>query len=595
MAIRSQFFDSVDSDRVYTAADFSVHLAGIYSNGYIQDNDTDGLKVTQNSPTGKSVRVSTGKAFIQGRFIEIFGSPEVLTVPDNNLGGTRRDAVFLRVDFVNREARVVYKTGTTASRPTFVRDNTMWELQLANIDAPNGFTAITNANIEDQRNDLFLCGKSKPTTLRQNFQNAGLSGWRRIAVTNGFFRPEGGEAQKYNIAFANFMIRSQNDVANQHDHLSITVGASNGNPILRLNTRNRNDGGRNFDGVRLVYDPTGADTRMALEVFVTTTSAFCIFEIYENYSENGWFPVNWTAGSIPAGFDEIKLDFTINDMVIGAATNDAPINAFGVLADGSILSTADVQLNNDQAITGEEVGGMPRNLIKMNTDDQVEVGNSTNPTMTPNDLLLGANNKFIQGVETDGTTVRSILGINNFNNITAGNSGQQLVFLSSGLGPQFFTGGNFYDVHHAGYVKPNGRINRTTDQAIPSNTVTVIDFDNTRWDTHNLADLGTNRFTITAQTAGFYNIFAHVEWEANLQGARLLSIRLNGTTTIASTQVDEADSSSVTVRQTVSTVYQLAAGDFLELVVFHSAGGALDIVSVGNFSPEFGISFVSPM
>lgn len=590
MTVRAQFFDSVAGDRIYNAADFSVHLAGIYSDGYIQDNDTDGLKVTQSSPLAKSVTVSPGKAFIQGRFLEVFSSVETLTVPDNALGATRLDAVFVRIDFVNRVGSLVYKTGTTVSRPTFVRDSTMWELQIANVDAPNAFTQIVQNDITDRRNDLFLCGKSKPTTLRQNFQNTGISGWRRIAVTNGFFRST--EAQRFNVAFANFMIRSQNSSLGQHDHLSITVAALNGVPVLYLNSRARNDLGRNFDAVRLVFDPTQIDERIALEVFVTSTTALCTYEINHNYSENGWFPLNWTAGSVPGGFSECKLDFTIDDLVTGFATSETILNAFGVTRLGTVIAKSDVRLENNESILGKEVGGTTRELIKMNAADQVQVGNTTNKTNHPNDLLLSVNNKFIQATEIDGLTVRSILGLNNLNNVAVGTTARTLFLLGLGAAPQFFDGVNIFNVFHSGFVQPQARVFHNANQSIANNTATALAFNSERWDTNVIHDNVTNNSRLTAKTKGLYHIEANIEWDANATGIRQIFFRVNGATVIAAQRHSAA--SAGTTQMNISTDYQLAVNDYVETIVLQTSGVALNVLVNAQFSPEFSISFISP-
>ena len=41
----------------------------------------------------------------------------------------------------------------------------------------------------------------------------------------------------------------------------------------------------------------------------------------------------------------------------------------------------------------------------------------------------------------------------------------------------------------------------------------------------------------------------------------------------------------------ISTEYSLAVNDYVELVVYQSSGGALDVNAAANYSPEFGMTF----
>lgn len=548
MTIRSQFFDSVAGDRVYTSNDFSAHLRGIYSDGVIQDNDTDGLKVLQQDTPDKSVKVSIGKCFIQGRFVEIFNTAETLTVPDNTSGLVRFDAVKIRVNFVNRTGELFYDTGDNISAPLPTRDDTVWELTLAIVTAADGFTSITQANIADRRNDIFLSGKSKPTTLRQNFQNAGVTGWRRIAVTNGFFQTV--EPQTNNVAFANFVIRSRNTTDGRNDQMNVAAGVLNGNPVLEVSGRSRNNAGRNFDGVRIVFDPTFADARAAIEVFVVNANSTVTYEIYDNYSNNGWFPLNWTAGSLPGGFSECKLDFSLVDMVYGFATGQEILNAYTIDREGEIRTRG-----------------------------------------TPITFSFTANNVGLQGVQTDGTTFRNLIKLNNFNNIEIGSTARQAIISSLGLGPQFFDGANIFDIIHEGYVLPQARVFHNANQSIATGVATALAFNSERWDSDIIHDNVTNNSRLTAKTKGLYQIELSMEWASNATGQRQVFIQANGTTPIATLRMDAAAAS--TTQMSISTQYRLNVNDFVEAFVFQNSGGNLDVTTNAQFSPEFSMAFLS--
>jgi hypothetical protein len=103
-------------------------------------------------------------------------------------------------------------------------------------------------------------------------------------------------------------------------------------------------------------------------------------------------------------------------------------------------------------------------------------------------------------------------------------------------------------------------------------------------------DVDTSRLTVT--TPGIYLVTGNVTWLNNTSGARELNIRKNGTTIIARV-VQPADPTINTTDQVVTTLVQLAAGDFVELVARHNAGVGLTIASGAEFTPEFSAAWVA--
>jgi hypothetical protein len=125
---------------------------------------------------------------------------------------------------------------------------------------------------------------------------------------------------------------------------------------------------------------------------------------------------------------------------------------------------------------------------------------------------------------------------------------------------------------------------------IPRGVGVVVDFDQERWDTNGIHVAGDAK--LTAQTAGKYLIFGHVRWAVPSDptpSVREIGIRLNGSGFIASDR--RSDAIGDQVNQSVSTHYELAAGEYVELEVHHTALPAtLDVVADGGLSPEFGIA-----
>jgi len=110
-------------------------------------------------------------------------------------------------------------------------------------------------------------------------------------------------------------------------------------------------------------------------------------------------------------------------------------------------------------------------------------------------------------------------------------------------------------------------------------------FDQAGGSSSTMHDTVTNNSRLTAIYAGIYLITGSVEFAANATGTRWLRIFLNNTTAIA--DVDDSGTLTPSVLMTVTTVYSLAVNDFVELSVQQNSGGALNILSSGNYSPEF--------
>lgn len=135
-------------------------------------------------------------------------------------------------------------------------------------------------------------------------------------------------------------------------------------------------------------------------------------------------------------------------------------------------------------------------------------------------------------------------------------------------------------------VYNNAAISHTT-----SGSTQYLTFNSERFDTDTMHSTAVNTGRVTATTAGKYAVWGMGEFASNATGQRGFSIRLSGTTTIAATL---ADSSAATVFQgIVSTFYALAATEYVELGAFQSSGGALNVTSSANFSPELAAAWQS--
>lgn len=133
----------------------------------------------------------------------------------------------------------------------------------------------------------------------------------------------------------------------------------------------------------------------------------------------------------------------------------------------------------------------------------------------------------------------------------------------------------------------SAHVTHSTTQSIGSGTPTAVAFDTEEHDNGGLHSAGANT-KLTAQVAGAYDIFANIGWAANATGVRTMIVRLNGTTTIGK---DEINNTTVDrdAWRAVMTSWNLAAGDYLEVVATQTSGGALNVQA----NPRFSMDLVS--
>jgi len=128
------------------------------------------------------------------------------------------------------------------------------------------------------------------------------------------------------------------------------------------------------------------------------------------------------------------------------------------------------------------------------------------------------------------------------------------------------------------------------DANLPTLTgvLTALTFNSERYDTDNMHSMVANTERITFNTAGVYAVVAQVNWETQTPpvGRRFAGIRLNGATYIAQFEVaPEAADGRFNI--SFPTKYEFSVADYIELLVFQTSGGGLNIQSNANYSPEF--------
>jgi hypothetical protein len=142
-----------------------------------------------------------------------------------------------------------------------------------------------------------------------------------------------------------------------------------------------------------------------------------------------------------------------------------------------------------------------------------------------------------------------------------------------------------------GNFHPSTRVYDSTTQSVPSATSTAFTFDTERWDSSNLHDTVTNPSRITITSPGKYHITGNIEWPTAGGSRRIILIRLNGTTIIAQTETDLPASQTIT--QNISTDWNFAANDYVEILGYQDSGGPLTIAASTGYQAEFSATWDS--
>lgn len=129
------------------------------------------------------------------------------------------------------------------------------------------------------------------------------------------------------------------------------------------------------------------------------------------------------------------------------------------------------------------------------------------------------------------------------------------------------------------------RVYNNADISIPNDTVTVLTFNSERYDTDSIHSTVANTSRLTCQTAGKYIICANTRFAASATGRRMFQFMLNGSIIITEVQLPATAADHMGF--SLSTIYDLSVGDYVEHTAFQNSGGALDVKCSANFSPEF--------
>jgi len=120
---------------------------------------------------------------------------------------------------------------------------------------------------------------------------------------------------------------------------------------------------------------------------------------------------------------------------------------------------------------------------------------------------------------------------------------------------------------------------RTSNQSVANATDTAIQLNAADdFDTNSLHDISTNNTRLTASVAGYYHVIGEIKFATSTAGTqRYAKIRYNGSTVKAQSVDAQAPATGVTPVIQVSTLVDLSASDYVELMAYQDSGGALNV------------------
>lgn len=125
---------------------------------------------------------------------------------------------------------------------------------------------------------------------------------------------------------------------------------------------------------------------------------------------------------------------------------------------------------------------------------------------------------------------------------------------------------------------------------VASSTITAVTLDSERWDTDSCHSTSANTSRLTCNTAGKYVISGNIAFDANTSGTfRDIGIRLNGSTIIA---YNRASPNSGTPNIIATTIWDLVAGDYVEMIAQQDSGASRTLAAQADFTPEFSMVLI---
>ncbi|MDN5356162.1 MAG: trimeric autotransporter adhesin [Rikenellaceae bacterium] len=214
---------------------------------------------------------------------------------------------------------------------------------------------------------------TKAQIIKTNSASVTAGNWYRIASNSG------------NRADATFTLRdfiSGGGHSTLRFHAGINYGDANGISFTLLSHSKYSSA--TFTKVRIIRNSTydGA----YLEVYCNRTGSV-EYDMFDNYQNSGWVPVDWTAGNIPIGWTAHEYE-TDRIFAVGASDDILSLTRGGYFGIGTTSPTQKLHVEGNIRATSL-ASGVNGAIVRTNTNGDMAI---TNFTGSASDVLLGNGN-----------------------------------------------------------------------------------------------------------------------------------------------------------------------------------------------------------
>jgi hypothetical protein len=136
-------------------------------------------------------------------------------------------------------------------------------------------------------------------------------------------------------------------------------------------------------------------------------------------------------------------------------------------------------------------------------------------------------------------------------------------------------------------AKPFAKVKRAAVQSIPNASFTTVTFDNEIYDYGTMYDAGSPT-RLTAREAGWYTAVGHVGFIANATGIRGIGFQVNGVSTDGG-MIFVGAFASLDARMGVVEHLFFNVGDYIEIIIYQSSGGALNTSAAAGSVPTLSL------
>ena len=135
----------------------------------------------------------------------------------------------------------------------------------------------------------------------------------------------------------------------------------------------------------------------------------------------------------------------------------------------------------------------------------------------------------------------------------------------------------------SGTTFAGARLFNSASITLSNNTATELTYDSETYDTdaYHSASPNPARITVPAGKAGYYLIYASVEFNSNVTGARELQVRKNGSLTNSSGFYQGFSSGGFIAN--VSSLIYLDVADYVSIYALQVSGGNLTVFLANNY------------